>query len=478
MSPAKTARLCGLAAILSIANLAVGADAAKNQPATTEIERLPPEFASTLSRFAIEKSNLVESIAKDRSIAVPRQVREFFAVAQKDDWIGASNRFVSLLSDVYPRAQRRLPDPLWGAVHDVYGTYEIFRDWHPKFATQFATETVGAIPPGSIYFGGSEAGRFLVSAFSQSHSEGRPFFTLTQNALSEGAYAEYLRAMYGPKLQLPDASLIQKCTDEYTEDAKLRLEHDQKFPQQPPQIRRAEDVRFVDGKLQIGGPISVMAIHALIVKEIFNRHPDREFFIEESYPLEWTYAHASPHHFIFKINRDPLRELSDDVIHADQQFWMKNIETWLGPWLKTNTPLQEIADFAKKTYSAEPSRNADADPLFAKDLHARKAFSNLRASQAALYSWRAKHGLSVERARMKKEAEFAYRQALAICPTNPKAVFLYAETLQANNQPADALLVAQTAKGLDPANPQFRSLVEQLSQRREPPIKPPSTDKR
>src|SRR5687767_6566356 len=100
MTPAKGARfhftLCAIAAILSITYLAAAADSV--QPAAANIQRLAPQLASTLSRFTIEKSNLVELIAKDRSLTVPRQVREFFAAAQKDDWMATSNRFISLLS--------------------------------------------------------------------------------------------------------------------------------------------------------------------------------------------------------------------------------------------------------------------------------------------------------------------------------------------------------------------------------------------
>ncbi len=32
-----------------------------------------------------------------------------------------------------------------------------------------------------------------------------------------------------------------------------------------------------------------MSINALMTKVIFDRHPDREFYVEESFPLDWMY---------------------------------------------------------------------------------------------------------------------------------------------------------------------------------------------
>ena len=48
-----------------------------------------------------------------------------------------------------------------------------------------------------------------------------------------------------------------------------------------------------------------MAINGLLAKIMFDKNPDREFYIEESFPLDWMYPYLEPHGLIFKINRQP-----------------------------------------------------------------------------------------------------------------------------------------------------------------------------
>ena len=67
---------------------------------------------------------------------------------------------------------------------------------------------------------------------------------------------------------------------------------------------------------------------------------------------------------------------------------------------------------------------------------------------------------------MARAADFAFRQAWALCPDSPEAVFRYVNLLLAQDRSADALVVAETAAQM-PANQgkdggQIRGLVEQL----------------
>ncbi len=94
-------------------------------------------------------------------------------------------------------------------------------------------------------------------------------------------------------------------------------------------------------------------------------------------------------------------------------------------------------------------------------------FSKERSSIAGLYAWRVHtrtrcggkgaHG---------DEADFAFRQALALCPYSPEAVFRYVNLLLSEKRFSDALVVAETAakmpamQGQD--GEQIRDLVEQL----------------
>lgn len=59
--------------------------------------------------------------------------------------------------------------------------YEGLTSMDFRFAESFARDIIDSIPPGSIYFGGADPGRGLVTAFVPSLPEAKPFFLLSQN---------------------------------------------------------------------------------------------------------------------------------------------------------------------------------------------------------------------------------------------------------------------------------------------------------
>ena len=72
-----------------------------------------------------------------------------------------------------------------------------------RWLHRFGSNIISSIPKGSVYFGGTDSGRYIISALCESQTEGQPFFTLTQNQLIDGRYARYIRLIYGSKLTLP-----------------------------------------------------------------------------------------------------------------------------------------------------------------------------------------------------------------------------------------------------------------------------------
>jgi thioredoxin-like negative regulator of GroEL len=106
---------------------------------------------------------------------------------------------------------------------------------------------------------------------------------------------------------------------------------------------------------------------------------------------------------------------------------------------------------------------------------AQKAFSKLRSSIAAsIYDWRFRQAKTqAERERMLKEADFAYRQALAFCPFSPEAVFHYVKLLADTGRFDDAIVVAKTCFKLDPDNSVVENLVNQLINYKKQAVVPP-----
>jgi len=87
------------------------------------------------------------------------------------------------------------------------------------------------------------------------------------------------------------------------------------------------------------------------------------------------------------------------------------------------------------------------DPQFVKNDYFCRIFSKERGSDASLYLWRMNHaGSSADRERMASEADFAFRQALALCPYNPQTASTHAGFLHSQHRDSDARLVNEIVR--------------------------------
>jgi hypothetical protein len=408
--------------------------------------------------------------------------RPFFAAAAKGDWPAVSNLWSKLEKGAYnpiaANAERRggwlsrdiraieaffhLAKPKiyvhgeWQQpVMETFGAIEAFAAGNEKYSAAFGNDIIKSIPAGSIYFGGTDPGRFVVTALMKSHADGKPFFALSQNPLPDGTYLHYLRALYGGKIHTLTDADSQKCFENYMADAQRRLSHDQELSNDPRQIKPGEEVKLdSNGQIQLSGQMNVIGIRELLTKTIFDKNPDREFYVEESFPLDWMYPYLEPHGLIMKINRRQLPELSDEIVQRDSDYWTKYVTPMIGGWLKLDTTVEEVAAFAEKIHVKKNLSGFAGDPQFVQNEYWCKNYSKLRSSIGGLYLWRAQHATDAdEKKRMNDAADFAFRQAWALCPYSPETVFRYVNLLTSQNRRADALLVAETAAKM----PEMRS---------------------
>lgn len=290
---------------------------------------------------------------------------------------------------------------------------------------------------------------------------------LLLEAAYDGLIAKSLGGVYpDTEIYIATPEDSQACFTTYLTDAQKRLAHDNdpRLKHEPRQIRPGEDVKVVDNKVQVSGQVAVMAINGLLTKVMFDKNPDHEFYVEESFPLEWMYPHLTPFGIIMKINRNPLPALGQDVVDRDHQFWSDYSARLIGNWITYDTPISNICAFAEKTYYRRDYSGFQGDPKFVRDNDAQKAFSKLRSSIAGVYAWRlANSKTPEEQQRMIKEAEFAFKQAFAYCPYSPEALFRYVNILIQLNRIDDALLLARTSLLLDPNNGQIDGLIKELS---------------
>jgi hypothetical protein len=397
-----------------------------------------PELVAQLKSFIAEKE------AQANTEKMPSEFRAFFAVAAKGDWLAVSNAFIKLRKDAgqYQRSDERaerLHGAAWQAVLDTYGTLEAFGEGDEKYSVVFGTNIIASIPAGSIYFGGTDPGRFIITALQKSQAQAEPFFTLTQSALPDAGYLEYLRGMYGAKIYTPTDEDLKKCLEDYKQDAAQRRSQNQ--------LKPGEEVTIgADGNIQVSGQMARIEVKALLAKIIFDKNPDREFYLEEGFPFDWMYPHLEPHGLIFKINRQPPPGLSDKMAEQDHEYWRNLVQPMIGDWLIDDTPVEQVAAFAKKTFEKQDFSGFAGDPRFIQNAYSHRMFSKPRSSLAGLYAWRMQQATgATEKERMAREADFAFRQAWALCPDSTEAIFRYVAFLMEQKRVADALLVAETA---------------------------------
>jgi hypothetical protein len=417
-----------------------------------------------LARFATVKQAQIREFAQTLTNKVPTAVWSFFDAVRVDDWDTATNLF-ERLQRASGRFANSAPDDsispalatvIWPPISEMIGTYEQFHNFDSKWLHRFGSEIIDSIPRGSIYFGGTDPGRFVISALSESHSEGKPFFTITQNQLADGTYLEYLRNIYGKKLYIPTTNDSATAFQNYLEDAQKR--------QKEGKLKPGEDIRTVNGRVQASGQVSVMEINGLIVKIIVEKNPDREFYVEESFPLDWMYPQLSPHGLIMKLHPKRLGSLDPAEIRKDQAFWKKLTTEAIGDWINEKTSAKELSDFADRVFLEKNLKSFKGDPAYAKNEEAQKTFSKLRSSIGGLYVWRAQNAREKsEKMEAQNAADLAFRQAYALCPSSPEAVFRYANLLKDLNRSEDAFLLAKTSLRLDPENTYFKDLVRALN---------------
>src|SRR5258707_6629785 len=147
-----------------------------------------------------------------------------------------------------------------------------------------------------------------------------------------------------------------------------------------------------------------------------------------------------------KINRQQLPELSDEIVQRDSDYWTKYVTPIIGGWVKPATTVEKVAAFAEKIHVKKDLSGFAGDPQFVQNECWCKHFSKLRSSIGGLYAWRAQHVTDAAgKKRANGAADFAFRQAWALCPYSLETVFRYVGLLMSEGRTADALLIAETA---------------------------------
>ncbi|MCL1922020.1 MAG: DUF2723 domain-containing protein [Kiritimatiellaeota bacterium] len=306
----------------------------------------------------------------------------------------------------------------------------------------------------AVLFGGTDPGRFVPtymifceSAVKPRHRYQSPWmkasdpaydgstfdrsdvYIITQNALADNTYMGYIRDHYDhtrPRVEggVPTGNITNRLkwqqkvfawgwtalgrqndypkkpiripTQEDSQKAFHQLVEDWRAGKAPPNA----ELKIVGGKVQVTGALGVMAINGILARWIFDwNKEEHDFYVEESYVIPWMYPYLRPAGVIMKIEKEPLPPPQRDRQSGELE----------GTW-------KEIVE-KDKAYWDQLTGEFLAREEFCRSKDAQKSFAKMRSAIAGLYLNRALYA----------EAEYAFKQAVDLCPESPEGRFRLAE---------------------------------------------------
>jgi hypothetical protein len=200
------------------------------EPKTDSQRKLDPR----LQAFFKAKERHARALTKGRKPETSPDAWAYFEAGIKGDWTEVKRLWRDLSKRSGQYTNSKLDESVrtlaWSPLLEAELAYEAFSAMDVKFIDAFSRDVIDSIPRGSVYFGGTDYGRGLITALCKSHADADPFFTLTQNALADGSYLEYLREIYGKRLVMPTDADSRRAYDSYIADAVARSEKGEERP--------------------------------------------------------------------------------------------------------------------------------------------------------------------------------------------------------------------------------------------------------
>jgi tetratricopeptide (TPR) repeat protein len=276
--------------------------------------------ARKLTQYSKKQRALFDALAKKHNLPVPDDVKRFFDAVEAGNWPEADAIFKSLSAPGNPSGSRSEQlRPIWRTVQETWGAAHEANIMPAQQLLDYGNSVLDSLQPGAIYIGGSDPGLFIPSMLNAT-SASDPHVMLTQNALADISYLNYLSDVYGDQLKTLTADESQQAFQAYYQDAQQRLQHDQQFPDEPKQVLPSEDIKQEDGRLSISGQTAVMAINERLLQTLMQNNPDASFALEESFSLPSTYPGAVPAGPIMQL-RAGQNPVTPDVAAQTVNYW-------------------------------------------------------------------------------------------------------------------------------------------------------------
>ena len=383
--------------------------------------------ASKVRQFGRSRREIARAIARRTGKEIPPEVEAFFDAIEAGVWeeIERLGKALGQRSGQY-EGSTHWPelDPFWPAVLDAYGVAEQAHDWPAQKLLDYGNAILASLRPGMVYVGGTDPGRWIPELLNET-SGSEQHIIVTQNAFADGRYVDFMQTLYGDRFATLTEGDSKRAYDDYVADARKRFEHDQQFPDEPKQVLPGENVRMENGKFQVTGQVSVMAINEKMLQMLMEKNPGLSFAMEESFPFKSMFGNAT--------TLGPIMELGvqDEQNTLTRERASQAVDYW-------RTTSQQLLADAEATDSRE----------------VRLSYSKLVSSQA---------GLLLDRGYV-AEAEQAFRIATEIAPASPEAVYRYMNILVGQKRFDEAIRITEAAIAADTGNQQqFRNLAAELN---------------
>lgn len=403
----------------------------RGEPAATAEEIV----ARKLTQFGQGRRKLIHAIAKHYKVEVPADVEKFFDAVEGGKWdeIDATHEALLLTHTNLNQPKSAELHQIWRGIQETWGAAKETHNWPAQQLLDYGEAVLGSLRPGMIYVGGTDPGCFIPTFLNET-SDGERHITLTQNALADGTYLDYLNFLYGDRLKTLTQDDSQHSFQDYVVDAQKRFQHDQQFPNEPKQLRPGEDFKMDGDRIQVGGSVAVMAINEQLLRTLMNKNPDAGFAIEQSFAFKSMYADTSLLGPIMELRAGDANPLTAERATQSMDYWR-------------GTAQQLIQD------SNTPS-----------DSDARKAYAKLAAEQAALLLDR-HYG---------EQAEQIFRLSAELCPTMPETIVGYVGLLNGQSRYDEAVAVVQNALQAAPTNREFLTLLNTVNAARKTDLSLPA----
>ncbi len=318
------------------------------------------------------------------------------------------------------------------------------------FGWRYGHDMLKTLDQGAVVFGGTDPGRFVptymifVESFQPSrwkrdpNFDRRDLYIITQNAVADPPYMNYIRDQYDihrPKMDQWYHQLLGR--DKMYPKEPLRLPTDKECDEIFSTVAAANanspgsGFKFTmdySGKFAVAsveGIEGTWAIHGAITQWIFEKNKAKHtFYVEESIPILWMYNYLEPSGLIMKLNKEPLKELDPKVVQKDMAYW--------------NTLQKDLF----------------SNPAFLRDSVARKSFSQLRNAIGGVYFSRG----------MYRQAERAFKQSIDLYPANMIACTRLIEMYTIQQRFDEASESCKKWLKADPYNPQPEEVLNNIQQ--------------